>query len=193
VTSFADEGISGANGIDTRRGLYDAIAAIDDGTAGGIVFTSLDRLARRMTDQEGILARVWAPGGRAFSIGDGGEVLEDDPDDPMRTAVRQMRGVFAQLERGLIRQRMAKGRREKLAAGGYIGGAPAFGLSAEGKALVEDATEQACITRITQLSDDGKSLREIVAILNLEDLKPRRGQWHPTTVSRVLRRARSST
>jgi hypothetical protein len=44
-----------------------------------------------------------------FSLGDGSELLEDDPDDPMHIAIRQMRGVFAQLERGLIRQRMAKG------------------------------------------------------------------------------------
>ena len=52
-----------------------------------------------------------------FSFGDGDELLEDDPDDPMRTAIRQMRGS-AQLERGLIRQRMANGRREKKAQGG---------------------------------------------------------------------------
>ena len=68
-----------------------------------------------MTQQEGVLAQVWASGGRAFSLGDGGEVLEDDPDDPIRTAVRQMRGVFAQLERGLIRQRMARGKKAKAA------------------------------------------------------------------------------
>jgi hypothetical protein len=35
------------------------------------------------------------------------EILEDDPEDPMRTAIRQIRCVFAELERGVIRQRMA--------------------------------------------------------------------------------------
>jgi hypothetical protein len=45
----------------------------------GVVFTSADRLARQMTEQEGVLAEVWRAGGRVFSLGDGGEILEDDP------------------------------------------------------------------------------------------------------------------
>jgi len=117
-----DEGISGANGVDTRQGLYEALQAIQDGRVRGIVFASLDRLARKMTEQEGVLAEVWRAGGHVFSLGDGGEILEDDPDDPMRTAIRQVRGVFAQLERGLIRQRMAKGRRENEGPGRVCGG-----------------------------------------------------------------------
>jgi hypothetical protein len=38
-----------------------------------------------MTEQKGVLAEVWRAGGHVFSLGDGGEVLEDDPDDPMQT------------------------------------------------------------------------------------------------------------
>jgi DNA invertase Pin-like site-specific DNA recombinase len=61
-------------------------------------------------------------------------VTDDDEirTDPMRTAVRKMRGVFAQLERGLIRQRTTKGRQAKAAQGGYIGGAPPLGKRADG-------------------------------------------------------------
>ncbi len=42
---------------------------------------------------------IWRDGGHAFSD-DQAEILRDDPDDPMRTALRQMQGVFAQLDRG---------------------------------------------------------------------------------------------
>ncbi len=60
--------------------------------------------------QEAILAQAWAAGGRVFAA-DAGEILADDADDPMRIAMRQMMGVFAQLERGMIRARMARGKR----------------------------------------------------------------------------------
>lgn len=183
----ADEGMSGANGIATRTGLFDALAAVREGRARGIVFTSLDRLARRMTEQEGVLSRVWAAGGTVFSLGDGGEVLEDDPDDPMRTAIRQMRGVFAQLERGLIRQRMAKGKREKAAQGGYVGGAPAFGYRAQDGVLSKHPEEQATKQRARELRKTGLSLREIAKLLAADNRTPRRGVWHPTSIARLLK------
>jgi DNA invertase Pin-like site-specific DNA recombinase len=186
VVWCADEGISGANGIETREGLYDALAAVRSRKVDGIVFTALDRLARRMTEQEGVLGEVWRAGGCVFSLGDGGVVLEDDPDDPMRTAIRQMRGVFAQLERGLIRQRMAKGKRGKAAQGGYVGGAPPFGFSAVDGQLVTNSDEQVTIARARVLRSDGMSLREIAAALDAEGLRARRGAWHPTSVRRLL-------
>jgi DNA invertase Pin-like site-specific DNA recombinase len=183
----SDEGISGANGVDTRRGLYEALQAVHDGRVQGIVFTSLDRLARKMTEQEGVLAEVWRAGGHVFSLGDGGEILEDDPDDPMRTAIRQMRGVFAQLERGLIRQRMAKGRREKKAQGGYVAGSPRYGLKAHDKALVVDVEEAAVVAQIKALRTDGLSLRAIVRQLEADGVTSKRGaRWHPTTVARLV-------
>jgi DNA invertase Pin-like site-specific DNA recombinase len=183
----SDEGISGANGVDTRHGLYEALQALQDGRVAGIVFTSLDRLARKMTEQEGVLAEVWRAGGHVFSLGDGGEVLEDDPDDPMRTAIRQMRGVFAQLERGLIRQRMARGRREKRAQGGYVAGSPRFGLKAQEKALVVDEAEAEVVARIKEMRASGLSLRAIVRQLEADGIPSKRGRrWHAATVARVL-------
>lgn len=187
-----DEGISGANGIDTREGLYDALAAIKVRSVDAIVFTSLDRLARAMTEQEGVLAQVWAAGGRAFSLGDGGEVLEDDPDDPIRTAVRQMRGVFAQLERGLIRQRMARGKRAKADDGGYVGGAPPLGKRSAGGTLVDDPRERAAVNRILEAHRAGLSLRAIIEILDQEGIASKRGgAWHPATVARIVQRTAS--
>ena len=34
-------------------------------------------------------------------MADQGEILPDDPEDPMRTAMHQMMGAFAQLDRGM--------------------------------------------------------------------------------------------
>jgi DNA invertase Pin-like site-specific DNA recombinase len=191
-----DEGVSGSNGLDTRRGLLDALTAIEDGRAAGLVVYRLDRLARNLTVQEGTLAKLWGLDATVYSV-DIGEVPKDDPDDPMRTAVRQMVGVFAQLERGMIAARMRSGRRSARTGGHYAGdGAPPYGWrsvddpDAKGrKMLVEDTDEQKVIERVVALRRDGLSLRDIADVLALEGHEPRRGRWHPTTVGRIIERS----
>jgi DNA invertase Pin-like site-specific DNA recombinase len=84
------------------------------GEADGIVVSSLDRLARSLTVQEATLAKVWAHGGTVLTT-DQGEVPRDDPDDPMRTAVRQIVGVMAELDRKLVVKRLRQGRATKVA------------------------------------------------------------------------------
>ena len=184
-----DEGLSGANGPDARTGLQDALDALREGRAEGFVTYNLDRLARTLHYQEAILGQVWAMSGTMFTVEDG-EVLEDDPDDPMRKAMRQMRGVFSELERGMIRKRMREGRRVKAERGGYAGfGSPSFGQRAEGRELVPEPDEQATLALIEELHRGGKSLREIIAALEEAGRKPKRSStWHPESVARIVRR-----
>jgi DNA invertase Pin-like site-specific DNA recombinase len=66
---------SGSNGIDSRTGRLDALAAIGDGAASGLVVCRLDRLARSLTVQEGTRSKLWAMGAEVFSV-DLGEVPE---------------------------------------------------------------------------------------------------------------------
>lgn len=186
---YRDEGVSGSNGVESRDALPQALNAIHRGDAEGIVVYSLDRLARKLEHQEGILAHVWEDGGSVFSIGDGGEVLEDDPDDPMRTAIRQMRGVFAQLERAMVTKRMRDGKRQKRAQGGYTGGPPPFGYRADTGELVEDETEQEALALMKSLRSQGASLREIGRALDEAGHQPRRGRrWHANTIREILNR-----
>ena len=150
-----DDGVSGAL-PEQRPGLTDALAALDN--ADGLVVKELGRLARDLTTQELVLAHVWKAERVTFTIG--GEVRQDDADDPMRTAMRQMLGVFNQLERGMIRAHMRAGRRAKAARGGYTGGSPAFGVRAEKRELVPDESEAAALARIVELRRKGKSYRQ---------------------------------
>jgi len=187
-----DEGVGGSNGVESRQALPEALDLIRGRRADAVVVTNLDRLARKLTVQEAILAHIWESGGRVFTV-DEGEVLQDDPDDPMRTAMRQMRGVFHQLDRAQITKRLRDGRRMKAAMGGYAFGSPVLGKRAEGKALVPDRTEAGTVERIHDLRDEGMSLREIAAALEAEGRRTKRGgtRWHPTVVARVLQRARA--
>lgn len=188
VAIFADEGISGTKDVEGRPGLAATLAALE-GSAKVLVVAKLDRLARALHTQEAILAHVWRSGARVFTVEDG-ELLEDDPDDPMRTAMRQMRGVFSQLERATITARMSAGRRYKASQGGYAGyGSPRFGQRSEGGQLMTDGEEQRVIARMRALRERGLSYKAVATALNAEGLRPKRGErWHMETVRRVLRR-----
>jgi DNA invertase Pin-like site-specific DNA recombinase len=179
VAEFSDDGISGAKGDDERDGLAAAIAAIEDGQAGVIIAHRADRYARALHVQEAVYAAVWRAGGRVFEA-IGGEILEDDPDDPYRTAMRQMAGVFAQLERGLIRARMQGGRRRAQAAGRHIGGHRPYGytIDADSGNLTPLQSEQVVIARIRALRCGGAGIREIGREVGL----------HPEQIRRILAR-----
>jgi DNA invertase Pin-like site-specific DNA recombinase len=175
---------------DERPGLLAALKAIERGEADGLLIPGdLDRLARELIVQEAILSRVWKSAGVVHAT-TRGEILADDPDDPMRTAIRQFMGVVAQLDRALVAKRMRNGRKAKAAAGGYAGyGSPAFGQRSVDGELVTEEAEAAVITRMHELRGAGLSYRLIAATLNEEGLKSKRGgDWHPQTVSRVLGR-----
>ena len=70
-------------------------------------------------------------------------------------------------------------------------GAPRLGFVAVDKALVADAAEQATVARLIALHEQGRSLREIVKVLDAEGLRPKRGSWHPTSIAAVLKRSTS--
>jgi DNA invertase Pin-like site-specific DNA recombinase len=181
---------SGTVPVEQRAGFVEVLGRIAAGRCEGLVVLNLGRIARLLTVQEAALAMVWASGGRVFAVEEG-EVLQDDPSDPMRTAIRQMMAVFHQLDRAMIVARLQGGRQVKAAAGGYAYGSPRYGLAAdrEHHVLIEDDDEQAAIRRIVELRDQGASLRSIAATLDAEGRKPKRGdRWHPTTVARVLER-----
>ncbi|MEU9323992.1 recombinase family protein [Streptomyces canus] len=82
------------------------------------------------------------------------EVHQDDPDDPMRTAMRQVIGVFAELDRRMVVKRLRGGRTAKAASGRKAVGAYAYGFHGDGEGRERDAapnpTEQATQARILE-------------------------------------------
>lgn len=186
IIRWCDDVASGSLDALDRDGLACALDAIETGTADAIIVARLDRLARQLTVQEACLALVWSWEGRAFTA-DGGEVLADDPDDPMRTAMRQMMGVFAELERAMIAKRLRDGRRAKAQAGGYAGGGIPYGQTVADAELAPDAAEQSVIARIQTAHDNGASLRDIATALNSDGIPTKRGgTWHASTVLRII-------
>lgn len=184
VAWYSDEGISGTNGLDTRPALAAAFQDLEDDKAEILAVYRLDRLARKLASQETWIERLERNGKQVASVTE-----PNVGDDEMRALVRQILGAVAQYERAVIVRRMQGGRAAKAANGGYAYGSPAFGQKAEGKELVADETEQRAIARISELHNAGKSLREIIAVLEAEGIEPKRGTtWYPATVNRVIAR-----
>ncbi|HVF53170.1 MAG TPA: recombinase family protein [Actinomycetota bacterium] len=192
VSWHRDAGVSGAAPFDKREGLAAALQAVCDGDVAGVIFHKLDRLARKLTEQEAALAHAWRCGGRVFAA-DQGEILQDDPDDPMRMGFRLMAGVFSQIERAMIAKRLRDGRKLKAERGGFAFGSPPLGFTAQDGALVPDEAEQAAVARIHELRAQGLSIRQVIATLEDEGHRTKRGgQWNPGTVSRLLRRSHAA-
>lgn len=190
VEVFTDAGVSGSRDAADRPGLSAALDALrPPPRARGLVVARLDRLARALHVQEIALQVAWRAGAQVFTA-DGGEVLADDPDDPMRTFVRQVMGGVAQLERGLINKRMRDGRKAKADTGRKATGSYAYGYTGAGKGRDRDAApradEQAAVARIVELRRAGQPYRQIAELLDTEGLKPRRAQsWSAMAVRNI--------
>lgn len=183
--------ITGKSEGHDRPGITEALQILSTSRADGLVIGggTLDRLARQLTVQEAILAMIWRDGGRVFTTG-AGEVLQDDPDDPMRTAMRQMQGVFAELDRSMIVKRMRDGRRAKATTGRHSVGSYRYGTQGAGEGRARDAAprsdEQQAVARIVELREEGRSYREIAAVLDEEGHRPRRAaSWSAMSVRNV--------
>lgn len=183
-----DEGVSGAKNAHERPGLTEALTLIHDGKAHGLIVRDLDRLAREVTIQEAILAEVWnGLNARVFTTS--GEVLRDDPDDPMRTAMRKMAGVFHELDRLMIVKRLRDGRSAKAAKGGHPVGRYPYGWGPAGPIKAQ----QKALALMLRLRDQGLSTRAIAETLTEQGHPTARGgQWSSPTVARILARHESA-
>jgi len=190
---FDDPGVSGTLDAAERPGLSAALDALrPPPKATGLLVARLDRLARSLTVQEACLQIAWRAEAAVFTA-DGGEVLADDPSDPMRTAMRQMAGVFAQLDRALVVKRMKDGREAKAATGRHAAGEYPFGYRGVGEGKDRDAApdpdEQATLSKIMELRSVGQSYRAIAERLDAEGLRPRRAaNWSSMAVRNIVTR-----
>ena len=189
-----DEGLSGTLDSIDRPGLDCAMTTVRDRRdVGGLLIPNMGRLARAITVQEAVLAVIWRTGGAVFAA-DQGEILPDDPDDPVRTLMRQMMGVVTEFDRRSTVKKLRHGRLAKAATGRKSVGDYAYGTQAGGKGRDRDAVpnddEQAVLARILELRADGYSYRRICAALEADSVPTRReGRRHPATVQKYVQRA----
>jgi DNA invertase Pin-like site-specific DNA recombinase len=187
VGPFIDRGVSGA--VSSRPALDQVVRLVEDGELEVVVITKLDRIARSLRHLLDLLELLER---RRVSL-----VALDDPLDPSTASGRamvQLRGVFAELERQLIRERTSEGQRRRVESGGWPGGPPPYGYktvtspTSQGKALVVDQDEAAIVRLCYQmLVEDGMTTGEVAAALNRLGTRPRSArEWTHWNLRRLL-------
>lgn len=185
--------ITGKADSEDRPGLLEAIKMIRTKQVDGIITYDFKRIARQLTVQEAILALIWREGGRVFTAEDG-EILAEDPDDPMRDLIRQMMGAFAEFDRKTTVKKLRDGRKAKALTGRHAVGQYRYGTTGVGTGRERDAGphdgERLAVARILALHASGLSFREIGAQLDREGIKPRRAaRWSsPMTIRGIVLR-----
>lgn len=190
VAIHEDAGISGAKDIDRRPGLAAALADINEGRAEVLVVTKLDRLCRSMRILVTLVDGVFKDKG-LVSLSE-----NVDTTTAMGRAFVQFCGLMAELERGLISERVTATMSFLKGQGVRFGAAPlgyrlTDEIDAAGRRLLEpDEEEAATVERIRELRREGESLRAIAQIITAEGRKSKRGgKFAAATIARILRRA----
>ena len=180
---FKDDGVSG--GLEHRPELMRLMKSLEqDGGVDGVLIYKLDRLARDLYIQEGLIREFSKLGKQIIST------LEPDLDsnDPFRKAFRQMLGVFAEFEKAMITLRMKNGRDSAVAKGGWHGGS-ILGYKHKDGHLIIDPAEAEVVKRIFALRKKKKtSPKQIAELLNHENVPTKRKttKWHSYTVKKIL-------
>lgn len=116
LSTFVDEGISGAKGRRDRAG-YDALMkAITRREVDLVAAWSVDRLGRSLSDLLSFLGEVHSKGCDLYLHQQG-----LDTSTPAGRAMFQMMGVFAEFERAIIRERVLSGLERARAEGKVLG------------------------------------------------------------------------
>jgi len=116
---YEDAGISGAKGRDKRPGLDALLKAVNAKEFDMVAAWSVDRLGRSLTDLLGILQGLHDKGVDLFLHQQG-----LDTSTTAGKAMFQMLGVFAEFERGIIRERVNAGLARARAKGTRLGRRP---------------------------------------------------------------------
>lgn len=181
----SDEGYSGAT-LD-RPGLQAVLtSAVDDGY-DLLLVARTDRVARDLFIQLWVEKELAKYGVDIVSVSE-----PFHGTDPMTVAFRQMAGVFAELEKHRIKERMSAGRKQKARGGGYAGGGVPYGYRVERgtKGLLVDETKASTVRRVFQLRDQNPDwlLEQIADKLNREGHTTATGRpFGKVQVMRVLR------
>lgn len=151
---FYDAAVSGADPIETRPGFNRLLDRIEGNGVRVVIIEDATRFARDLMTQElGILSLIKL-GVKVITAS--GEDLTDTS-DPMKKAMRQIAGAFAELEKARLVSKLRGARERKKALTGKCEGKKSYAeRGPEGVKLVEAAKA---------LNDGKRSLRKISASL----------------------------
>lgn len=186
VKFFKEEGISGTKDETGRPAFQEMMTEILSNGVRTIVVEGMDRLARELRIQETLLIYLASKGVDLLSARTGENVTEAVKDDPMKKALIQIQGVFAELEKNQLVRRLKKGREKAKEQTGRCEGRKPYGETEEEKKVIQKIKN---MRRTRKGGIPGLSLKAIAERLNVEGIQTKEGAlWTPMQVSRALNR-----
>jgi DNA invertase Pin-like site-specific DNA recombinase len=113
VEVYREEAVSGTTDEGNRPSFQTMLSAILSNGVRAIVVEGLDRLAREYRVQESLLIYLASKGVDLINARTGENVVAAVVDDPMKKALVQMQGVFAELEKSLLVKKLRLAREAK--------------------------------------------------------------------------------
>jgi DNA invertase Pin-like site-specific DNA recombinase len=174
---YEEKGVSGTKGEEDRPAFQEMLTAIFSNGVRVVIVERLDRLAREYVVQEQLLVYLAAKGITLWNASTGENVTEAIKADPMKKAVIQIQGVFAELEKSLLVNRLAKARERKRVENGKCEGQKGWNEAApERKAEILKVVRT--MRRKSRSGGRPSSYQAIANRLNAEGMRTLRGgEW----------------
>lgn len=168
---FADEAVSGMK--DTRPEYERMMAQLRQGLGDTVVIYDQSRMFRKMTAWFAFRDEISALGASVVSITQ--PTIGKDLRDPTNFLTEGSMALFNQIWALQSRQKTMEAMRHMAKNGQHTGGKPALGYKVQGGRLVICEEEAATVRRIFSEYASGKSYAAIIAGLNRDGLKTKRG------------------
>lgn len=186
VDVVVDAGVSAGKPLADRPGGAVVLDLVRRRRVRAVVAVKLDRLFRDAGDCL-VETAAWNKARVALHLLD----LAIDTSTTAGRCMLTQFAAFAEMERGLIRDRTRAALAFKRAQGRRTSKDAPYGFRVgdDGDTLVADDHEQRVLGLVRELRAAGVSIRGIVAQLTADGVAPRGDRWHKTTVERILRAA----
>lgn len=178
---YREEGISGKLGEESRPAFQEMVSDLLSNGCRTVIVESLDRLARQYDIQQQLATYLASKGIALISANTGEDITAALNGDPMRRAMIQIQGIFAELDKNLLVAKLKKGLARKKELTGKAQGAKFYGeLPGEAENLL----------KMQSMRESGLTLQQIVDALKSAGMMARSGKpWTLGTVHRILTRA----
>ena len=110
VEIFKEEGVSGTTEEDDRPAFQEMVVQIIRDKIGYVIIEGMDRLARELRVQENLCVYLASKNIQLISANTGENITQAIEEDPMRKALIQIQGVFAELDKNLTVRKLRNGR-----------------------------------------------------------------------------------
>lgn len=179
AAEFFDAAVSGADALETRPGFSALLDMIETNGVRTVIVEDASRFARELFVQEAGILALRARGVTVVTAG--GDNLTETS-DPYKIAMRQIAGVFAQLEKARLVAKLRHARERKRAEGQKVEGRKSH---AEGNPEAVALAKR--LRRASPKTGERMSYRDIAAKLAEAGYKNSRGKpFGPSAINAML-------